>query len=244
MKAHQLSASKIDLAMWCTYWARSDVTHPARPMGAPALRGTAVHKASDCYFHGSPLPRMDEDAMALWGSLKEWLRSMPPFTHSELALLYDAERDSAHICETGEDERDYLGVTGVKLPMRLDLIRYEGGIVRQVHIVDIKTGSRSNTSPAHENMQLATQAIAASRYYGVESVKVGLVFPMKTKVHPPEWHTLDADALDEHAGKLHRVLKTIPDSVPVKGQHCWRCPIGPAKGFRTDCPAWADEEAA
>ncbi len=243
MRAHNLSASKVDLAMYgCAYWARADVVQPARPLGAPAKRGLTVHKASDCHHKKEPGPEHHDDTAALWAQLEAWLSRESSYTASEIPLLYDAETDTAAICETGElGERDYLGVTTLKMPMRLDLVRVEPGLA---WVVDIKTGSRSNTSPAPENMQLATQAVAAARYYGVERAMVGLVFPMKTKVHEPEWHELDADALDLHAGKLHRVLKMLPTSQPNRGDWCFGCPIGPAKGFTTDCPAWVIDEAA
>ncbi len=241
MKAHQLSASKIDLALLCRFWARGDQEHLPRAMGRPALRGVNVHRASDRYHRGeSPDDDLDDEEKGLWSSLKLWLGREPSFTHSEIPLLYDAENDTATICEVGPGgERDYLGVTAMKVPMRLDLVRVGE---RQIWIVDIKTGARANSAPAFENVQLATQAVAASRHFGVELASVGLVFPMKTKVHEPEWHELDTDALDEHAGTLHRVLKMIPDSEPERGSHCWRCPMGPQKGFASNCPAWENEQ--
>ncbi len=241
MKAHQLSGSKIDLALLCQFWARPDVEHPARPMGRPALRGVNVHRASDRYHRGeSPDDDLDDEEKGLWSSLKLWLGREPSFSHSEIPLLYDAESDTATVCEIGPDgERDYLGVTSMAVPTRLDLIRIGVG---ELWVVDIKTGARANSSPSHENEQLATQAVAASRRFNAKRVHVGLVFPMKTKVHEPEWHTMDADLLDEQAGKLHRVLRMIPESEPVRGSHCWRCPIGPQKGFASTCPAWANEQ--
>lgn len=239
MRAHQFSGSKTDLAMCCAYWARPDVVHPIRPMGAPAQRGITVHLASDCAHKGLPLPEFHDDTKALWESLRAWLATESAYTDSELPLLYDAESDTAAFGNTGTSDRDYLDVSAFKVPMRLDLVRVGDEVL---HVLDLKTGSKSGTAPASENLQLATQALAAARYFGVGRVKVGLVFPLKTKVHPPEWHELDAEALDLHAGKLHRVLKQIPTSQPVRGSWCFRCPVGPSKGFTTDCPAWQIEE--
>ncbi len=242
-RAHHLSGSKVDLALHgCLFWARPDTVHPARPMGAPAKRGVTVHTAFDRDFKGLALPEFHDDTRALWDQLKTWLMTQPNFTHSELPLLYDAENDTAAICETGEfGERDYLGVTALKVPMRLDLVRVERDVA---WVLDVKTGSRSGTETEPANMQLASGAVAVSRLFGVERVKVGLVFPLKTKVHPPAWFELDADALDLHAGKLHRALKMLPTSGPVRGDHCWKCPIGPSKGYTTDCPAWQIDECA
>lgn len=243
--AHQLSASKLDLALHCTHWCRSDIPHAKREMGPAAVRGVAVHLASDCHFKGLPVPEMEPEAAALWATLKGWLATQPAFTHSEFAILYDAGTDTATHAQTGETERDYLGVTALRIPMRLDLVRVdvEAGVA---WVLDIKTGSKSNTLGSTENVQLATQAVGASRLFGVKRVMVGLVFPMKTKTHAPEWHEMDADALDAHAGRLHRTLRVIPDSLPVKGEHCWKfCPIGPVKnGPPATCGAWAEEAAA
>lgn len=238
MKAHHLSASKVDLALCCSWWARPDTEQQDRPPGEKAARGTVVHKASDCFQKGLALPAMDEEAAALWISLRAWEERVEPFTHSEIPLLYDAENDTTTPCQMGESERDYLGVTPMHIPMRLDLVRADGDGVR---VVDIKTGSKANSAPPHENLQLATQAVAAARHFGVDRVSVGLVHPMKTKVHEPEWFELDADALDAHAGKLYRVLRTLPLAEPNRGSWCFRCPIGPAKGFVTKCPAWQIE---
>ncbi len=241
--AHTLSASKLDLAFLCQYSFRGDVDVPDRPSGEKAIRGTAVHLASECFHHGRALPMLDEEGAALWRSLKGWLETTPKYNHSELALLYDAETDTATRCEMGAGPRDYKGVGPMRLPMRLDLVR-ERMDDDEIWIVDVKTGSRSNAAPAATNPQLATQAVAASRYFGVNRANVGLVFPMKTKVHVPEWHLIDGDALDEHAGKIHRVLQMIPDSKPFVGDHCYRCNLGPAKGQMAACPAWKQDADA
>lgn len=243
-KTHNLSASKVDLALYgCSYGFRGDVVAPERLAGAAAARGNTVHRASDCHHKGLPMPAFHDDTEALWLSLKRWLVGQLAFTHSEIPLLYDAANDSATLCETGPGgERDYLGVTERRMPMRLDLVRVEDGVV---WVCDIKTGSRSNTSPASENMQIATQAVAAARYFGVGRAQVGLVFPMKTKCHEPEWHMLGPDELDAHAGRLHRVLRSIPESVPVRGGWCWSgCPLGPSRNDRNaTCPEWQVEAA-
>lgn len=248
MKAHHLSGSKADLSLCCAYWARPEVVHQPRPLGAPARRGNTVHAASDADHKGIPGPEHHDDTEALWLTLKAWIDAEVAagrlFSDSEIPLLYDTEKDVASLCEIGElGPRDYLGVTAMKMPMRLDLVRVDRAD-GCVYVLDIKTGSRSGTASAHENVQLATMGLAAARFYGVPRANVGLIFPMKTKVHPPEWHELDAEALDLHAGRLHRVLRQLPLAEPNRGDWCWRCPIGPGKGVVSTCPAWQDEQAA
>lgn len=239
MRAHWWSASKVDLGLTCLYWAKE--RPPKRPPGIEAARGTAVHKAAENYLRELPLPALDADGAAYWATLKGWLDTRSPATHVELPLLYDTENDTADLCEVGENAHDYLNVGPMDIPMRLDLA-WTGDDLHPA-IVDIKTGSRSNVSPAAENLQLATQALAFSRYWNSERIDVGLVFPLKTKIHE-DWHTLDADALDAHAGLLHKRLKMLPTAEPVRGPHCWRCPIGPHRDHKSTCPAWEKEEAA
>lgn len=242
MKAHHLSASKVDLALHCLYWARGDVQHPRRAPGQAAARGIAVHKASENYHLKKPLPELDSDATAMWLTLRNWLASNEQATHVELPILYDAENDTATVCEMGADERAYLNVTPMTIPMRLDLV-WAPSTHGEPIVIDIKTGSRSNAATPAENFQLATQAVGYSRLLRwAGSMTVGLLFPMKTKTHDDR-HTLDADALDAHAGLLHRRLRMIPDAQPEKGQHCWKCPVGPTRDHQATCPAWAKEEA-
>lgn len=234
MKAHQLSGSKIETGAQCLYWARPEVVHPYRPMSKAASKGVKVHKAAERYVKELPHQQMDPGSESLWSTLKRYLEQRG-FDHSEVALLYNAELDIAKACETGEGERDYLGVCKDSLPMRLDLVRFDGV---DLTVVDIKTGSKPNTEPARTNLQLATQAVAASRFYGVKSVTVGLAFPMKTKLHEDYW-VLGEEDLDSHAGKLRRMLRTIPEAQPIKGDKCRRCPIGPDRNYPSTCPAWA-----
>lgn len=238
-RAHFLTASKVDLGVHCLYWARSDVFHEKRPVGPAAQRGKRIHEANDARFKGRPTRFINVEEEAVAGMLWAWCEPRK-FTSSEVALIYDTEHDTAEECATGEDEHDYLGVTATKIPMRLDLVRVGE---QHLSVWDIKTGSRSNVAPAIENQQIATQGVAASRFYDRAAVRAGLVFPLKTKVHE-DATDLDGDALDAHAGRLRRMLRMIPDSMPAKGEHCWRCPIGPAKGFLSTCPAWAYEDVA
>jgi hypothetical protein len=237
VRAHQWTGSKIDLGMHCLYWARPEVKHPHRPPGAAAQRGINVHKASDCAHRREPLPPLDAVESAMFGQLRSWLSSRAEPDYSETVLLYDAENDSTTFGMVGETERDYLGVSPMTIPMRLDLA-WAGPVPT---VIDIKTGSRSNMSPAAENLQIATQGLAMARLCGAKEARVGLVFALQTKVHE-DMATLGADELDAHAGMLHKRLRALPTAEPVRGSHCWRCPIGPTRDDAATCPAWASEE--
>jgi hypothetical protein len=97
-----------------------------------------------------------------------------------------------------------------------------------LHVVDIKTGKTAN---AHAE-QLHIQALALSRILGITSVRVGFLFTRKTKVIPPVWAVLDADRLNEEAGRLHRLLRTLPQAQAVRNDGCRWCEVAPQ-----DCPA-------
>lgn len=243
---HGLTGSKVDLASHCGYWARPDVERPYRPSGKAARIGTRVHKLAELYIKGEGEGQFldleeEKEARALWATLKTWLppKSVPIIP--ELPLLYDAATDTATECKMGEGERDYLGVDGMKIPMRLDIVVRNTGDL-WVEVWDIKTGSQSNQTVAAENLQLRTQALAASRFFEATRIKVGLVYPMKTKVKT-DVAELSKEVLDEHARFLRRTLMRLPIAKPNLGQHCYHyCPVGPQKGFMATCPAWRTEE--
>ncbi len=242
MSAHHLSFSKVDLAAYgCAFWARPDVTIHERPSRVSGVLGTNVHAACEAFVNKTVAPAMTKDEAKHWGSLKHWMESEPMFDGMELPLLYDAGTDTAKLCELGAGRRDYLGVTPTTMPGTLDLHRLVPS-ESLVVVLEVKTGAHGNVEKEPDNMQLASQGVAVARYLGVERVRVGTIFTRKTKVRPPTWHELDANALDMHAGSMRRILKLIPDAEPNRGAWCWNCPIGPEKGFASTCPAWANEQ--
>jgi len=251
--SHGLSGSKMDLAAHCLYWAREDVTRPSRPMGKAARIGVRVHKMAELHIKGAqeecPGVELEDaheeaEARALWPSLRTWI-AQGPWEGAELPLLYDAATDTASVCGVGDGARDYQDVTGMRLPMRLDLMSYEGGVLE---VWDIKTGKSTNLSPAAESHQLLSQALAAHRHHRAlgrpkpHTIRIGFVVPMKTKCKDENCAVVSPEALDAHALHTRRTLLRLPMATPNKGEHCWRCPCGPSKGFLATCPAWADEE--
>lgn len=228
--------------MHCLFWAQT--RPPKRPPSIYAARGTAVHQACENYLASKDLPALDADGKAMWEQLRRWLDANARPDHCELPILYDVENDTAEVCEIGDEgPRDYLGVTATKIPMTLDLAWKQSNDDGPI-VLDTKTGSRSNVEPAARNMQLATQALGFSRLIKwTGPVSVGLLFPMKTKVHDSDRALLDVDTLEAHAGKLHRRLRMLPNAEPVKDSHCWRCPLGPSREHKATCPAWAEEAA-
>lgn len=116
------------------------------------------------------------------------------------------------------------------LPGTLDLVLVSDGRAR---VYDVKTGRM----PA-DREQLYAQASAVSRLYGVETVEVAYARALKTKLQADDVETLDADRLDEEAGRIARVLRKLPTAEPVPSDDaCWRC------SARGACPAFGAARA-
>ena len=115
------------------------------------------------------------------------------------------------------------------LPMTLDGVHVAGDLVT---VVDLKSGKIVN-----DTEQLRAQAVAASRLHGAKRARIGYLYARKTKCDEPKWTELDEDALDAEAGRIGRLLRTLPLAEPVAGEHCWRCDARPG------CKAYGAEQA-
>jgi hypothetical protein len=237
--------SRVPLAAVCGYpWAEGAPEWNERPSGKEARAGSVTHKLSDAHLKSTAekpvvadLSEFDATAIAegtsyFEGSLRGWI-SKRAWTHSELGIRYDAERDEATIVEgRGPNGYDDSGDGHMVIRGTLDLVELWRDDSERLCVdnVDIKTGQAKN---AHVE-QLYVQAVGVSRLFDPHMVRVGFVFPRKTKVIEPEWEVLDRDRLDEEAGKIARILRTLPNAEPKPGDHCFRCPMG-----RGLCPAYA-----
>lgn len=233
---NRLSMSKLWLAMKCGYFARPDVFYSESPPGRAARIGSVTHTLQEVRVTGTDraidnvnLEEVIEAQKLMSGPFGAWLDATE-WTTCEIGFRYDAEEDeSEQGPRRGEDGYDDHGPMVLK--GTLDLVKVEDD---SIDVVDTKTGQPRN---AHVE-QLYGQAVAAARFYKKDTVRVGFVFPRKTKVIEPVYETLDADRLDYEAGRIRRVLRTIPTAQPVTGDHCWMCPA------RTVCPAKVRDEPA
>lgn len=227
MRSHFLSMSRMSLARLCSWSFRPDAPQHPRPAGAPARIGTGTHLLMKAYVDSGTVladlpgmaPEEAAESLAFFSApVRAFLDSMP-WTACEIGLRYDARTDSATLGprrgEPGYDDFDAM-----VLPGTLDLVSVEPDCVT---IPDLKTGKI-----VADKEQLYAQAVAAARFYDKPRARVAYVYARKTKCAPPEWETLDVDALDEQAGRISRVLRRLPVSKPVAGDYCWKCDSRPS----------------
>lgn len=233
----QLSASSVRSALACGYRFRPDVATVDRPSGEEAVFGTRVHAAVEAHCRGQEYDwgdyerayegqRHTDQAIA-------WLTSQPRVEYIERGIVYDAKNDIATWGpRRGEDGYDVL-------PSRwcirgtLDI-----GWATGARLVDLKTGKFKDYS-----MQLRTLGLAVARILGLSTITVGALYTRKTKHVYCDVEVLGADALDEHAGRLYRLLRTLPEAQPVPGEQCNYCEAVtcPARAPRDDGGAWIDD---
>lgn len=238
MRAHRLTMSRMARAHVCAFPFRIDVEQTPRPSGREARIGNVAHHLTAVHL-GANVPALtetDPDILkageAIFnGPLKAWLDSDGPatFEHSEVGLSYDAASDS---CTDGprRGEPGYEDTGPMILRGTLDLVHVDE---ERIHVYDLKTGR-----PPTDREQLYAQAVAASRRWGKSEVVVGYVRALKTKVEELDVETLDADRLDEEAGRIARVLRRLPTAEPVVNDKCDWCDA------RAACPAYGAERAA
>lgn len=226
-------------AMVCGYAFRSDAEVVERPPGKEARVGSITHKLMEAHVNKIDVSHADSDpqelatAMALFhGPLRGWLDSRQ-WEACEIGLRYDAENDIAtRGPRRGEPGYDDHGA--MVLPGTLDLVAIADGAV---WVDDLKTGKQQNAHPE----QLYSQAVSASRYFGIYKAFVGFTFARKTKCAEPAWEPLDADRLDYEAGRIRRTLRTIPTAQPVINDGCVYCPAREACPAHQRAPIGADD---
>ena len=239
MRRHRLSFSRI---LPCLYWARPDVEYREEPAGRPARVGTLVHRLAEAYVKGCTVEHKDVDlhelaeAQSIFsGPLKGWLdtwKASPGEHFVEERLRYDAERHAVFPAPR-RDDAAYTPPGPMQLTGELDFVTVLDGCA---DVIDLKTGQKRYTNES----QLSGYAVVAERRWGVKRVRTAFLYAKKTKIALDPSTELDADRLEAEAGVLRRTLRVLPTAEPVKGEHCYRCPMG--KGRFGVCPAWPNNE--
>lgn len=240
-RAHRLSFSRL---LGCLWWARGDVECPDDPPGEKARIGTVVHRLSQEHLVGVPFDRSKvglkelAEALSIFnGPLKGWLDAWlasPGEHHVEERLRYDAEDDRVFVVPRREDPA-YAPPSAMQMTGELDLVTV---LPEHIEVVDLKTGQERNSNES----QLTGYSVVAARKWNRPLVKSAFLYARKTKVKLTPWIEMDVDAIDAEAGKLRRTLRTLPQAERVKGDHCYRCPMGPRRGGPPSrCPSWQDD---
>lgn len=147
---------------------------------------------------------------------------------TECAMAYDASDDTAralgHIAW-----RDYRGLRPFEVPATIDLIIYgENRIV----VVDYK--GFEEVTPAADNPQLATGALAVARASGRDEIVVAIVY-LGASWRPADVATLGALELDMHAARLRDMITSSDRSLHV-GPWCKYCHAFMARDGQVQCP--------
>ena len=217
----------------CAWWARPEATWVWTPSGPAAEFGTAVHEVVASGVAGYAAKSSDPAVMATAQSVLDWFDSERPTHatwHAEPAYVLDLGTASARHVGNNIGRR-YPKVTDLELAGSADIVGVSDG---RATCLDLKTGRRENVDPADENAQLATLALAVHLAHGVDTVRVGLVFPGLGGVATDE-HTLDAIDLAAWHAELTALVESIPTSRPTPTKKA--CQYCPAKAA---CPAMVD----
>ena len=227
----------------CMWWARPEVDVPEQPPGKPARVGTIVHglAAEHSGLH-KPLDRSKLDphdlaeALSIFhGPLKGWVESWvaSPGEHFvESRFRYDADTHEAlPVAARGTPEHTHAGP--MQLTAEIDFVTV---LPEHTEVIDLKTGQKRNTNES----QLRGYSVVAERVWKRPLVKSAFLYAKKTKLELTPWIESDADRLEAEAGNLRRILRTLPSAPAVKGDHCYRCPLGKARFGM--CPEWPDRE--
>lgn len=226
------TASKLQLALTCP---ASQVMPVIDSEWAAGEAGREKHQQLQDWVTA---PRTEGAHQSPWlGTVAEYADQLrDPETVSELALAYDVATCKGRLLGRNLG-RNYPETTPTEFYGAFDYVRPSEG---EVTVVDLKTGMGDVPHPSR-NAQLRFGALAAARWFGVESARVGIL-------HAPEghapwwtWATLDAFDLEEIALQM----KTLADRIGYArndyqrgktprlrvGEHCGNCPA------RYGCPA-------
>lgn len=226
-----ITASKVHAARRCGYAFRPDVPKTPREPGKSAVMGTEAHGLLEEILRSGIDPNIlvcgtreyERHATQAY----KWVYKFGLPTYVEKGFIYNTETDTAELGprrgEPGYDVTPDHCIRGT-----FDMVWVNGDVGT---VIDYKTGKVEN---AHVD-QLNIQAVAASRIWGLKTVRVGFLFSRLTKVIEPKFEQLSADDLDSEAGGFRKLLKVIPTSEPSHGPHCRWCDVTPGV-----CPIWAN----
>ncbi len=207
----RLSASKLDLAASCLWWAREDVELPPDVMSPAAEFGKAFHELAAAVIMGGPLPATDDRVgkmVAAWAVC--WPAYAPANARAELWCLYDLRTGAVRI----KGERDRKRPT--EISCIIDVLGDGDGFPR---VIDHKTGQQR--VEARKSRQLILAALCAAKLARTPPPRVQAEFHYVGEDGSIEtdvaiFDSLDLDALE---GEL-AIFAEEEDPKPAPGEHC------------------------
>lgn len=227
----KITGSSLPLLSRCQWWARPNVDAPPRVATSDMQLGSAVHAAIESILRDEAaqlepeLDQLADDAAPYVDAWREWWSTAPLGSgawRAEVAFAYDPTTDTAR--ELGEVRgRAYPATSPSEIAGTVDAVLLDRAADRAI-VVDWKTGGDWDrlTADAADNKQLRGYALAASRAYGVETVRVAVVRITDAEVTSTV-HEYDSLDLAAAADGLRRQLDAIPTAQPAPGAWCKRC---------------------
>lgn len=228
------TASRLQLAMAC---AASHALPVVDSAWASGDAGNDKHAALAAFVVGDDAAARNATPEAI-----AWVKTLEPETLApimgavpEIAYGYTPATGVARLIGTNVG-RNYNAGPG-EFAGSADYVLVTEGLVT---VVDLKTGMTDVPHPAR-NAQLRFLALAAARWHGVESARVGILHAPEGRTPWWSWATLDAFELEAVAVELRTLAERIgyarndvaKGKTPrlVVGEHCAFCPA------RFACPA-------
>ncbi len=230
-----ISASKIDLAKLCAWWARPDSPRAPYVPSRAADEGSAFHFEVESFLRdGTP---GTSDLFAVWRA--QWWVPTPasvtyePTWKPEIQVAMDPQTGKTMLGHSSRAQRDYRWIPRGWVSGTADAARIYDRGERWVHVVDWKTGRADYVTPIATNGQMRFLAAALASAYGATRATIELAFVHLEGVQT-ERAELDLLELADIRAELRELVARIPDAAPTPGPWC-RAKFCAAYG--TTCPA-------
>lgn len=228
-----LSASKLDLAAQCAWWARPDAPRPPYVPSRYADAGNDVHDENEAFLRDGILG--SSELFRVW--LHEWwfaeMRERSQWA-PELQIAMEPRTGETKVGHASRRDRDYRWIPRGWISGTSDAVRvWDQDGERWVHIVDWKTGRADHVEPVARNRQMLFLAAAFARHYGATRAIVELAFIHLEGVQT-ERAEIDCFDTADFCADLRALAESIPLAEPSPGPHC-RGKF--CASFGTVCPA-------
>jgi hypothetical protein len=243
-----ISASRLPLLQHCAYTARPGVVLPIEAGSSHAARGNARHALyqhlHEARFIGGDFRDIEAcelaDPQGHIDQVMAWIEGhVPADALAEIPFAFDPARGGARALPS-RGHRDYSAATPGEIVGTADLVWAEAGPEPVGVVLDWKTGRARHVDAVHDNAQMAFLALAASRAFNHNRVRVILAFVDDDGGVTTEQSEYTLAGLAGVARWLAALAAAIPQAQAVSGPHC-RAKYCPLLGL---CPATGGDVAA